>query len=546
MTAAAPRGAVGFALAWLLLLAAIPLARLLAEVLGTPAMAALATDPAVARATWRSLVLAAGATALSTTLGVALAAGLLLRAIPGRALLLFCAILPLLVPPQVMALAVAQVGGPASPLLLALGLAPPMGSPNLAYGPAGMMLVLGVQGAPLVFLGIAAVVRRVPMEAVQAARSLGCTPGQALWRVVWPLVWPGVLAGAGLAWLAALGNFGVAAVLGIPARWPVLPVLLWQRLGAGGTQALAQAAALAVLLAVLALPGLLAQVVAARSAPLPEGRPFTPLPLRHGWLVSLLAGGWLVAVLGVPLLSLAATALVPALGMAIAPETLTLRHFAAALAPGAQTARAVGVSLLLSGGAALVLAAAAVPVALALRARPVRIAAGIADLPQALPGACTAIAAILVALALPGGGALYGSAWLIGLAYLTRFQPLALRPVAAAAARLDPRLDFAARGMGAGLLWRARAVWGPPLAPALAAGALVVTLLAVNEVTVSALLIGPGAVTLGTLVFNLQDAGQAPLAAATGLLALGLVAALMLAATLAGRGLPAGTLPWRP
>ncbi|WP_431284245.1 ABC transporter permease [Humitalea sp. 24SJ18S-53] len=546
MTPAAPRGAVGFALPWLVLLAAIPLARLLAEVLGTPALSSLATDAAVWRATWRSLALAFGATLLSVLLGVALAAALLLRDIPGRRPLLFAAILPLLVPPQVMALAVAQVGGPASPLLLALDLAPPLGSPNRAYGPAGMMLVLGVQGAPLVLLALAALVRRVPMEAVQAARSLGCTPAAALRRIVWPLLLPGVIAGAGLAWLAALGNFGVAAVLGIPARWTVLPVLLWQRLGAGGAQALAQAAALAVLLAVLALPGLLAQVVAARAAPLPDGRVFAPLPLRHGWLLSLLVGAWLLAVLGVPLLSLGATALVPALGMPVSPETLTLRHFLAALSPGAQTGRAVGVSLMLAGGAALVLAAAAVPVALALRARPVRIAAGIADLPQALPGACTAIAAILVVLALPGGGALYGSVWLIGLAYLTRFQPLALRPVAAAAARLDPRLDFAARGMGAGLLWRVRAVWGPPLAPALAAGALVVTLLAVNEVTVSALLIGPGAVTLGTLVFNLQDAGQAPLAAATALLALGLVAGLMLAATLAGRGLPAGTLPWRP
>ncbi len=531
-----------FALVWLVVLAAVPLGRLLAEAMGS----GIPTDPLTWRAAQRSLGLALAATALSVTLGASLAAALLLRDIPGRRVLLFLAILPLLVPPQVMALAVAQVGGPASPLLLAFDLAPPLGSPNLAYGPAGMALVLGVQGAPLVLLALAALVRRVPMEAVQAARSLGCTPQGALRRVVWPLLVPGLLAGAGLAWLAALGNFGVAAVLGIPARWTVLPVLLWQRLGAGSTQALAQAAGLAVLLAFLALPGLLAQFLAARQVPLPEGRPFTPLPLAAGWILSLLVTLYLLAVLGVPLLSLASTALVPALGVPASLDTVTLRHLAAALAPGAQTGRAMAVSLLLAGGAALVLVLAAVPVALALARRPVRIAAAIADLPQALPGACTAIAMILVVLALPGGGALYGSAWLIGLAYLTRFQPVALRPVAAAAARLDPRLDLAARGMGAGAWWRLRVVWWPPLAPALAAGGLVVVLLAVNEVTVSALLIGPGAVTLGTLVFNLQDAGQAPLAAATSLLALGVVALLMLVASLAGRRLPAGTLPWRP
>jgi iron(III) transport system permease protein len=176
----------------------------------------------------------------------------------------------------------------------------------------------------------------------------------------------------------------------------------------------------------------------------------------------------------------------------------------------------------------------------------VRAASAIADLPYALPGACTGVAAILVVLALPGGVALYGTVWLIGLAYLTRFQALALRPVAAAAARRDPMLDAAAASLGAGPARRMWRIHLPLLAPALAAGFILVVLLAVNEVTVSSLLYGPGAQTLGVLVFSLQESGQSPLAAAVSCLALLLVAALMAAATLAARRLPAGTLPWRP
>jgi iron(III) transport system permease protein len=84
------------------------------------------------------------------------------------------------------------------------------------------------------------------------------------------------------------------------------------------------------------------------------------------------------------------------------------------------------------------------------------------------------------------------------------------------------------------------------LAPALAAGAILVALTAINEVTVSVLLYGPGTQTLGVLVFTLQDSGQSAQAAAVSCLALGLMAALMAAATLAARRLPAGTLPWRP
>jgi iron(III) transport system permease protein len=410
-----------------------------------------------------------------------------------------------------------------------------------------MILLLGIQGAPLVFLALAALTRRLPAEILAAARSLGASPPRALRMAVWPLLAPGLLAGAGLAFIAALGNFGIAALLGIPGRFPLLTVLIWQRLSATGAGALSQVATLSLLLAALTLPGLLAQALAARRTGWKSGRPFEPLaPNRLDRLLLAPLALYLLAVLVLPLAALLTSALVPAMGMALTPATLTLRHFAAALAPGAHTMAAFGNSLLLSIGAALLLGLAALPVALALRYRAVRITATGTDLTYALPGACTAVAVILLVLGLPGGGAVYGTMALIFFAYLARFQALALRPVAAAAARLDPALEDAARGMGAGLLLRLRAVHLPPLAPALAAGALLVILLAVNEVTVSSLLHGPGTQTLGVLVFNLQDGGQSPQAAAVSCLSLLLVAGLMGAASLLGRRLPPGTLPWRP
>jgi iron(III) transport system permease protein len=532
---------------WLLLIGAVPLLRLLAEALG-PALGAAFADPAVWRAAGRSLRIALLATALATLIGAALAWALLLRGLPGRRALLFLAVLPALVPAQVMALGWIQASGPASPLLLALDLAPPLGTPNPVYGVGGMVLVLAAQGAPLVMLAVAALLRRVPGEVVLAARGLGAPAEVALRRAVWPLLAPGLLAGAGLAYLAALGNFGVGALLGIPAREIVLPVLIWQRLSSGGAASLSQAAALAVLLAAMAAPALVLQALAARRAPASGRVAFAPVELAALPRRAALGGVvlYLGLVLALPLLALLAAALVPAMGVELSAETLTGRHFATALAPGARTGAAFGNSLLLSLGAAALLALAALPVALAMRARAVRAASGATDLPYALPGACTGVAAILVVLALPGGGAVYGTLGLILFAYLTRFQALALRPVAAAAARLDPTLDEAARGMGAGPLRRLWRIHMPPLAPALAAGGILVALTAVNEVTVSSLLYGPGTQTLGVLVFGLQESGQGPLAAAVSCLALGVMAGLMALATLAARRLPAGTLPWRP
>ncbi|MDP3417768.1 iron ABC transporter permease [Falsiroseomonas sp.] len=542
------RGIAGLSLGWLLLVGAIPLLRLLAEALGGTVVAGALADPAIWRAAWRSLALSLAAAALATLIGGALAWALLLRGLPGRRVLIFCAVLPALVPAQVMALGWIQAGGPASPLLLALGLAPPIGTPNPIYSPTGMALLLAAQSAPLVLLAVAALLRRVPGEVVLAARGLGAAPEAALRRAVWPLLAPGLLAGAGLAYVAALGNFGVGALIGIPARFTVLPVLIWQRLSSGGTASLAEAAALALLLAVMAAPALVLQALAARRAPSAGRLPFAPLALPARGQAAVLGAVvlYLFVVLAVPMLALLAAALVPAMGMELTATTATLRHFGAAVAADAQTGRAFANSLLLSAGAALLLAAAALPIALTLRARPVRLAATATDLPYALPGACTGVAAILVVLSLPGSGALYGTLGLILFAYLTRFQALALRPAAAAAARLDPLLEDAARGMGAGPWRRLWSIHLPPLAPALAAGGILVALTAVNEVTVSSLLYGPGTQTLGVLVFSLQESGQSPLAAAVSCLALLLSAALMAAATLAARRLPAGTLPWRP
>jgi iron(III) transport system permease protein len=534
------------ALAWLLLVGAVPMLRLLAEVGAGSALWALPQDGGVWRAARRTLTVALGAAAVAAAIGTALAAMLLLHRVPLRRLLVFLVILPLLVPPQVLALAFIQIGGPSSPLLLALGLAPPLGTTNPIYSPGGMILLLGVQGAPLVFLSVAAAVRRLPGEAIAAARGLGATPGAALREVAWPLLLPAVAAGTGLAYVAALGNFGIAALIGIPARYPLLSVLIWERLSGIGPSALAQVAALSILLAAMALPGLLLQAYAARAASLASGSAFQPLPLGGARAASAAVLGYVAVVLLLPLLALLSSALVPAMGMEIGPHTATLRNFAAILAPGAHTLSALSNSLALAGVAALALGLAAVPVALALRSRPIRAVASVADLPYALPGACTGVAAILMAFLAPGGAALYGTLWLIGLAYLTRYQALALRPVAAAAARLDRRVEEAAQGLGAGPWRRLVEIQGPILAPAVAAGAILVMLLSVNEVTVSSLLYGPGAQTLGVLVFTLQDSGQSPMAAAVSLVSLLLVGALMALATLAGRRLPPGTLPWRP
>ena len=143
------------------------------------------------------------------------------------------------------------------------------------------------------------------------------------------------------------------------------------------------------------------------------------------------------------------------------------------------------------------------------------------------------------------GLTLYNTVWIILFGYLARFLVLGLRPVISGYQQLDRTLEEAAQITGARLLRRLRTVVLPLVAPAAAAGALLVFLTAFNELTVSALLWSSGAETLGVAVFSFQQGGDATYAAALATLTVLVSIALMASTLLIAGRLPRGVLPWR-
>ena len=125
------------------------------------------------------------------------------------------------------------------------------------------------------------------------------------------------------------------------------------------------------------------------------------------------------------------------------------------------------------------------------------------------------------------------------------FLVLGLRPVMGGYYQLDRTLEEASQIAGARLLRRLSTIILPLVAPAAAAGALLVFLTAFNELTVSALLWSSGAETLGVVLFSFQQGGDSTYAAALAALTVALSVLLMLSTLVAGRRLPSGILPWR-
>jgi iron(III) transport system permease protein len=77
------------------------------------------------------------------------------------------------------------------------------------------------------------------------------------------------------------------------------------------------------------------------------------------------------------------------------------------------------------------------------------------------------------------------------------------------------------------------------------AGALLIFMTALNELTVSALLWSTGSETLGVVVFALQYEGNSPAAAAVAVISVAVILALAAIATTFGRRLPEGVVPWQ-
>ncbi|GFE52382.1 ABC transporter permease [Roseobacter cerasinus] len=511
----------------------------------------------VPRAIWNSFESSVLSAFIALVGGTATALVLGLTDVRMKGPVTFLLLIPMMVPPHVTAIAWVQALGPSSALLQAIGLAPEIGSTHPLYSREGVIILLGIQHAPLVFLVVLAALRSLPREMSDAARVAGAKPARLLMRIILPLLAPTLIAGYALAFVSALGNFGIPALLGIPARYTTLPVLIWQRLASFGPTVLTDMAVIAGLVAVIAVAAVVFQMwLASRRRNALIGPPQPPLDIRLGRIRPVVETGLALAIMAtlmLPVTALFATALVPTYGVPLTFETVTFANFAEILFRQSVTARAFMNSTIVAAVAAGILAIFAIFVAryAAAQNRAVRrvgtLMTALAEMTYAIPGLVISVAFILAFIRpLPlVDVSIYNTLTIILLAYLCAFFSIALKPVTAATLQLDQSLDEAARVSGAGFYRRMTHITIPLIAPAAASGGILVFLTAYNEVTVSALLWSSGNETIGTTIFNYEDGGYTTLASA--MAAVTIIATILLMALLdwAGRRAPPGVVPWR-
>jgi iron(III) transport system permease protein len=501
-----------------------------------------------------SLETSLGATLLALVFGSVVALLVTLTDLRARNAFVFLFVMPLIIAPQVMALAWLQISGPSSPLLKVLGMAPQLGAKNPLYSREGIILLLAVEYTPLVFLTLRAGLRALPRELIEAALASGGSRLTVVRTIVLPLMTPSLVAGMALVFVSCLGNFGIPAFLGIPGNYLTLPTLIYQRLSGLGPGVLSEVAVLSMVIGSIAIIGIVVQdmmmrrrdyrvtttSLAARAFELGKWR----LPIEITlWTVTLL-------VVLLPILGLIATALVPAYGVPLNAKTATLANFTYVIFEHSAARRALFNSFALSASAAIVIILLSVLLGyfLVWRRSPIlRMLNLAAELPYALPGVVLSIACILLFLKpIPLlGFSIYNTIWIVFIAYIARFLVLGLRPVVSGYLQLDRSLEEAAQVAGAGFFRRLATIILPIVAPVAAAGAILVFLTAFNELTVSALLWSSGAETLGVVVFSFEQGGESTAAAALAAITIVITVGMALSTLLFHKKLPQGVLPWR-
>lgn len=184
-------------------LVALPLAGVALRVSPAALVGQLAA-PSVRQALWLSLETSLAATVLCLVLGLPMAALLATREFPGKRIVEVLMDLPMVIPPTVAGFALLMAFGRAGLLggtLSALGI-------TLPFSTAGVVVAQVFMSVPFLVGAARAGFAAVDQRYLDAAETLRAGEVYAFLKVRLPLALPSVIAGTGMCWARALGEFG--------------------------------------------------------------------------------------------------------------------------------------------------------------------------------------------------------------------------------------------------------------------------------------------------------------------------------------------------
>ena len=412
------------------------------------------------------------------------------------------------------------VAAPRTGLLNVL-FAPMFGGPVFnVYSLAGISLVLGLYYAPFVYLFTLGSLQAMDASLEEAARMSGASILRTALRVTLPLSAPAILSACLLVFVTCMGIFGVPQVLGVPGRVQTLPTLIYGCINNSPADYATAAVLAAMLLIVTLLLTLVqARVLSRRRFTTVTGKGYKPRTIALGrwrWAAFCLNCAYLLLVF-VPFVALLLVSFQDAWTGRLEWSRLTLGNYSQVLFHEETARRGLENTAIISTLGATVAVAVCFLIALVLQRTAHRgrgLLSVLVMVPVTVPGIVLGTGFLLACVGTP----LYGTIWIIMLAYIVHYLPTGVRNTEALVQAISRELDESVRMSGGTWLQAVRHAVVPLVAPGLLSVWLLLFVTFVREVSASMMLFSFGTETMSIALIRILSYGAYGTAAAFGVM----------------------------
>ena len=475
------------------------------------------TNPETITIFWNSVQFALGTSAVAFTLGTTLAWINERTNTPFRRLFYTLSIVPLIIPGILFTISWIMLASPKIGLInLVLqswfGLDSP---PFNIYSMGGMIWVDGLHYSPLAFLLMSAAFRAMDPSLEESATMSGAGVLSTLHRITLKLALPAILATVLTLFIEAVASFEVPALLGLPAGIQVFTSAIYQSIHQYPSQ-IGLAAAYSVILLMLTTGGIYIQSRISSSGSkysTVTGKGFRPRTID--------LGKWRFFTLGIFIVYFLLIVVLPffvllwsSLQKFYAPpsmaalQNMTLDGYRYVFASSNIRDAALNSLWMSVTTATVVMLLASVISWIVVKTKiPGRwLLDNMASLPMVFPGLVLGVSIMIFYLTFDIG--IYGTFWIILLAYVTRFMPYGLRYSTTSMIQIHKDLEESAGMSGASWFTVFRRIILPLLKPGLIAGWIYVMIVSIRELSTSILLYSPGNEVISVMIWELWENGQ--------------------------------------
>ena len=466
------------------------------------------TSPMTVRSFWNTIIICGSTVIISTFISVPLAWILTRTNLPMRGFWRTSFCVPYAIPPFIGAIAWIYLANPSNGLLLSV-------VPGInIYSGAGLIFVMSAFFYTFILINLLTSMEKIDPSLEEAARISGASSWSVFFRITLPLVTPSLISGMLLTFLSAMANFGIAALIGNAAGISMMTtqIFIFQKMASYTGLKLSGILSLGLLMLALGV-FYLDYIISKRFRfSLVTGKVARPSLVDLGKKQIFVQLGLFLLVCVLFVLPVGAI-LIAALSKVQGDRSLAnfgLQNFYSIFFKTDETYRAFTNSAILAVCAGVIcclfgyfLSQGGKKLSRALN----KFKETFIAIPYAVPGTVLALSLVLTTLSLKLP--LYNTLGIILLAYVAKFLNFSYRIINDGVSQVDQSLIDAAHVSGANSWQVFRRIWIPILRPFLMGAFFLVFMPAFSELTMTVLLTGPGNETVGTLIFQMQEYGDA-------------------------------------